>query len=223
MNVMTEHPSTTPPPESPTPDRASPHSLRNRLARFVWGIVYLVLFRPSPRNLHRWRNWLLRAFGAKLHPNARVYPRATIWLPSNLIMHENACISDDVVCYCADRVEIGAHSIISQFTYLCGATHEFEKVNNPLVAKPIIIGRRCWVAASCFVGPGVTIGDGAIVGATSSVYKDLKGWTVYVGNPARALRPRTLTPADFGEALATTNRDSQQSHRERGEGTEGIE
>jgi len=182
-----------------TPERRSPHSLRNRIGRLAWGIIYLVLFRTSPRNFHRWRNLLLRAAGAKLHPTARVYPRARIWYPPNLTMHENACISDDVDCYCVDRIEIGAHSTVSQYTYLCGATHDFEDVRNPLVPRPITIGRRCWIAASCFIAPGVSIGDGAVVGATSSVYKDLKGWSVYGGNPARVLRPRTLTPADFGE------------------------
>src|SRR5262249_45626900 len=65
----------------------SPHSLGNRLGRVLWAFTYTLLFRLSPRPLHRWRNLLLRLFGAKLHPTSRVYPRARVWAPWNLVMH----------------------------------------------------------------------------------------------------------------------------------------
>ena len=184
----------------PTPQRVSPHGLGNRVARLVWGIVYVLLFRPSPRNLHRWRNWLLRMFGAQLHRTARVYPRARCWLPRNLIMDECACIGDDVDVYCVAPIRIGAHSIVSQYSYLCAASHDFEDIEHPLVTAPITIGRRCWIAADVFVGPGVTIADGTVVGARSTVLRDLPAWVVAAGAPARALRERRLGPEDFGES-----------------------
>jgi acetyltransferase-like isoleucine patch superfamily enzyme len=73
-------------------------------------------------------------------------------------------------------------------------------VRHPLVTAPIVIGRRCWIAADVFIGPGVTIGDGTVVGARSTVLKDLPGWIVAAGTPARPLHARRLGPADFGEA-----------------------
>lgn len=178
---------------------ASPHGLRNRIGRFLWGFVYLMLFRPSPRNFHRWRNWLLRLFGARLHPTARVYPRARVWAPWNLVMDRFATLADDVEAYCAATITIGEFSTVSQYSYLCGATHDFEQVSHPLIAKPIVIGRRCWVAADVFVGPGVTIGDGTVVGARSSVFTDLPAWMLCVGTPAKPVRARKIGPADFGE------------------------
>ena len=48
----------------------SPHSVKNRVLRSLWGLVHVFLFRPSPRLFHGWRNWLLRLFGARLHPTA---------------------------------------------------------------------------------------------------------------------------------------------------------
>lgn len=56
----------------------SPHDLGNRFGRAAWGLVYVLLFRTTPRNFHGWRNLLLRVFGAKLHRTARVYPRARV-------------------------------------------------------------------------------------------------------------------------------------------------
>lgn len=178
--------------------RRSPHGARNRLARLAWSIVQALLFRPSPRPMHRWRNVLLRLFGADLHPTARVYARARVWAPWNLVMHERACLADDVDCYSVDRIEVGADSTVSQYGYLCAASHDFDDPDHPLVTAPIIIGRRCWLAADVFVGPGVTIGDGAVVGARSSVFGDLAPWIVAAGTPARRVRDRGLRPGDVG-------------------------
>lgn len=183
----------------PMPAQHSPHSAGNRLARAVWGCVWVVLFRPSPRPLHRWRNWLLRLFGASLHPSSRVYPRARVWLPRNLAMGRHACIADDVDVYCVAPISVGDYSTVSQYSYLCAASHDFDDVYHPLTAAPIVIGRRCWLAADVFVAPGVTIGDGAVVGARSSVFGDLPAWTVCAGTPARPLRPRRISASDFGE------------------------
>lgn len=178
---------------SPSPmSTSSPHSRRNRLGRILWAIVYVLLFRTSPRPFHRWRNWLLRRFGAKLHPQARVYPRVRIWAPWNLEMDEHATIGQDVDVYCVDRIRIGARSVISQYSYLCGATHDFEVRARPLIPQPIIIGSDVWLAADVFVAPGVTIGDGVVVGARSSVFTDLPQWKICTGSPAKPTRDRVL-------------------------------
>jgi putative colanic acid biosynthesis acetyltransferase WcaF len=158
----------------------------------AWSVVYVVLFRCSPRPVHAWRNLLLRAFGAKLHGTARVYPRAKIWAPWRLEMGERSCIADDVDVYNVGGVKIGANSTVSQYSYLCGATHDFEMRSHPLVPMAIVIGHSVWVAADVFVAPGVTIGDGTVVGARSSVFTDLPGWVVAVGSPAKGIRERVL-------------------------------
>lgn len=180
-------------------ERVSPHSVSHRLGRFIWGIVYIFLFRPTPRNFHWWRNLLLRLFGAKLHPKARVYPRAKIWAPWNLIMEEGATIGDDVDVYCVAPIKLEAWAGVSQYCYLCAASHDFDDVRFPLTTAPIRLGRRCWLAADVFVGPGVTIGAGAVVAARSSVFKDVPPWMVSMGSPAQPIRARKIGPADFGE------------------------
>ncbi len=60
----------------------------------------------------------------------------------------------------------------------------------PLTAAPIAIGPHGWVAAEAFVGPGVTVGEGAVLGARAVGFRDLAPWTVYAGNPAEAVRER---------------------------------
>jgi putative colanic acid biosynthesis acetyltransferase WcaF len=173
-------------------NKPSPHSRSNRAKRVVWGLVYVLLVRPSPRPFHRWRNAIYRAFGARLDRTSRIYPRAKVWAPWNLVMAAHATLGDDVDCYCVDTITIGAHTTVSQYSYLCGATHDFEHPRFPLRPAPITIGAKAWIAADVFVGPGVTIGEGTVVGARSSVFKDLPPWKVCVGSPARPVRERVV-------------------------------
>ncbi|PSH04005.1 MAG: putative colanic acid biosynthesis acetyltransferase [Acidobacteria bacterium] len=167
-------------------------SRRNRLLRFLWGIVYALLFRTSPRPMHAWRNFLLRCFGATIGPNSHIYPTARIWAPWNLICEENATIADDVVVYNPLAVRLGSHAILSQQAYLCGATHDYEDPEFPLISFPITLGPYSWVCARATVQPGVNIGEGAILALASVATRDLEPWTVYGGIPARKIKMRVL-------------------------------
>lgn len=174
--------------------RKNEHGMRNKLARVMWGIVWTLLYRPSPRPLHAWRCFLLRLFGAKVGKAAHPYPKSKIWAPWNLQLDDHACLSDDVDCYCVGKIHIGQSATISQYSYLCSATHDFTDRTFPLVTAPIAIGAGAWICADVFVGPGVTVGEGAVVGARSSVYKDVEPWVVVAGNPARVIKRRVLKP-----------------------------
>lgn len=167
-------------------------SISNQLARVLWRAAYLLLFRPSPVILHGWRAFLLRCFGGRIERGARAYPRCRIWAPWNLTMGEHSCLADDVDCYCVAPIKLGRRATVSQYSYLCGASHDYESEEFTLVPRPITIGVLAWVAAGSFVAPGVTVGDGAVVGARSTVLNDVTPWTVVAGHPARFLKHRHL-------------------------------
>jgi putative colanic acid biosynthesis acetyltransferase WcaF len=176
----------------------SAHGWANKLGRLVWGFVWATLFRPTPRWFCGWRRMLLRVFGARIGHGAKVMPSARVWAPWNLTMGEYACLSHGVDCYCVAPIEIGAHATVSQYSFLCAATHDETDPHMALVARPIRIGDQAWVAADVFVGPGVTIGAGTVVGARSSVFRDLPPWKVCHGTPARPVRDRvvrSMTPS----------------------------
>jgi len=174
--------------------RSSSHSFANRMQRQVWNITYWLLFRPSPKVAHFWRRWLLKIFGASIGARVVVHPSVIIWAPWNLVLKEGACLGPNVDCYSVGAVEVGRNAVISQYSYLCGATHDYETVRMPLVVAPIMIGDNAWVCADVFVGPGVVIGEGAVVGARSTVTRDVPSWMVVAGNPVRTLRERQLRP-----------------------------
>lgn len=165
----------------------------NKLARAAWNLVWLILYRPSPIALHGWRRFLLRSFGAEVGGGARPYPSSRVWAPWNLVMGEHSCLSHQVDCYCVDKIELGAHATVSQYSFLCSATHDYTQHGMPLVTAPIHIGAHAWVTADVFVGPGVTVGEGAVVGARSTLFRDVEPWTVVAGNPPRKIAHRDQT------------------------------
>lgn len=180
-------------------DYANPHSRFNRGMRILWRIVWFVAYRPSPRMLHGWRRFLLRLFGARIERDAYPYPSTKIWAPWNLEMGSQSCLGPDVDCYCVDKVVIKAWATVSQYSFLCTATRDYRELRMPLVTAPIVIGERAWVAADVFIGPGVTIGEGAVVGARASVYRNVEPWTVVGGNPARLIAKRECEDVLHGD------------------------
>ena len=166
-------------------------SLGNRVLRALWGMVWLLFFRPSPRPLHAWRGLLLSLFGAQLGKHVHVYPNVKIWAPWQLVIGDKVGIADGVTLYNMAQIVIGDHCVISQGAHLCGGTHDIDSANFQLVAKPIKLEKNVWVCAEVFIGPGVTIAEGCVLAARAVVVKSIaESWSVWAGNPAIMKRKR---------------------------------
>ena len=107
-------------------------------------------------------------------------------------IEEGATIGDHAIIYSLGPVHIGARAVISQYAHICAGTHDYSDPTFRLIRSPITLGEDVWIGADAFVGPGVTVGDLAVLGARSCAYKDLEGGRIHVGNPARDLKERTL-------------------------------
>jgi putative colanic acid biosynthesis acetyltransferase WcaF len=171
-------------------DVRSPHGMRNKVGRVLWAIAWGALFRPSPRIFFGWRRLLLRIFGASLGRKTTISNSVRIWAPWNLRVGDFSSIGNYVDCYCVAPIAIGANCVVSQYTYLCAATHDYKTPRFELRTAPIFIEDGVWIAADVFIGPGVTIGKSAVVGARSSVFSDVAPWTVVAGNPACKIKQR---------------------------------
>ena len=165
-------------------------SFGNKMARALWAVVWLLLFRPTPIPFHAWRRFLLRAFGAKVARGAAPYPSARIWAPWNLEMGPKSCLSHYVDCYSVDNVILEEGATVSQYSNLFTASHDYRRPDMPLIAAPIRVSKNAWVTACAFVGPGVVIGEGAIVGASSAVFRDVPARAIVAGNPAKIIKQR---------------------------------
>lgn len=169
-------------------------SLGNRLARAAWGIVWLLLFRPSLKPMHAWRRFLLRVFGAQLGHDVHVHADVSVWAPWQLQIGNRVGIANGVTLYNMAPMQIGDECVISQGAHLCCGSHDIDSPNFQLIAKPIVLEPNVWICADAFVGLGVRIAQGCVVGARSVIVKPIdEPWTVWAGNPAhkkKLRRPR---------------------------------
>ena len=173
------------------------HSSQSKLARIAWNMVWLLLFRPTPRGVfYGWRRFLLRCFGAKIGRGVNVLPSCRVWQPWKLSMGDFSCLSEGVECYSVDYITIGEQAVVSQGAFLCCASHDISSPIMELIHQPITIGPQAWIAARAFIGPGVTVGEGAVVGACAVVTKDVEPWAVVAGNPARFIKKRVLSESN---------------------------
>ncbi len=171
--------------------RSPPPRLANKLRRMAWNIAQATIYRWSPVPLHGWRRFLLRTFGATVETGAHPYPDAKVWAPWNLTMKRGSCLGPRSNCYSAGKVYLGEDAIVSQGAHLCGATHDYRNDDFTLLTGSITIEKKAWVAAEAFVGPGVIIHEGAVVGARAVAVKNVAANTVVAGNPAVCVsRPR---------------------------------
>lgn len=163
------------------------------LGRILWECLGRWVFALSPRQIWGWRCAILRAFGATIGKNVHIYPSVSIAIPWNLNIGEDVAVGDKAILYNLGMVTIGARSTVSQYTHLCAGSHDYMSSKFDLQKPPIAIGQEVWLCADSFVGPGVSIGDGSIVGARSVVVRDVPNHVVIAGNPSRIVKKRPAT------------------------------
>jgi putative colanic acid biosynthesis acetyltransferase WcaF len=183
--------------------RARKYSRAELLGRVAWGLAH-PLFRLSPRPFFGWRALLLRAFGARIGRSVHVYPSVRVSMPWNLQIGDWSSIADGVLIYDLGRVTIGSNVTISHGAQLCAGTHDHTRRDLPLLKPPVIVGDGVWICTNAFVGPGVAVGEGAVVAACAVAVRDVPSWTVVAGNPARPIRQRILDERPPSTAGAPT-------------------
>ena len=170
---------------------ATKYSRREMALRVLWGAGQW-LVRLSPRPAFGWRRWVLRRFGAEIGHDVHLYPSTRIYMPWNFRAEPWAAVGEDVLVYNLGPITIGERATVSHRAHLCAGTHDYRDASLPLLKPAITIGPQAWVCADAFVGPGVTVGEGAVVGAASVAMKDVPAWAVVAGNPARVVKQRVL-------------------------------
>ena len=162
------------------------------LIEMLWYFFKLVFFQsawPWPNILKR---ILLRVFGAEIGRGVVIKPRVNIHFPWKFVVGDYAWIGEEVFVLNFEKVVIGRHACVSQRAFLCTGNHDFRDPTMPYRNRPINIGSGAWIGAQCFVAPGITIGDDAVVSAGSVVTKDQPTGIVCGGNPCIAIRGRWL-------------------------------
>jgi len=166
-------------------------SIKEKAIRITWNLCWS-LATLLPRQLSDIRIVLLRIFGAKIGKKCLIDHGVKIWIPWNLNIENFVAIGRYVEIYNYGMVTIGTMTVISQYSYLCTGSHEYENPYMPLIWDKIIIGSECWIAAGTCILPGVIIGNGSVIGAKSLVTKNMPEWMVCAGHPCKPIKIRKL-------------------------------
>lgn len=144
----------------------------NRFYRYLWQFVYCFFVRSTPNIMFAWRRLIYIAFGASIGKGCRIYPKAKVWNPSKLIMHDRSCVADDCIIYNVENIEIGERSVVSQGARIITATKSMN-ADRLLIAKSVVIGDDCWIAMEAFLSPGVRIGNRSVILARVIINEDI--------------------------------------------------
>lgn len=160
--------------------------------RYLWSFVNALLFRLSPRPFWMFRVYLLRIFGANIGKGVKLVPNIMIYDPRRLSIGDNTWVGPYCELYSFDQITIESDVSLAQHVKLYTVSHDIRSSSFSTIHAPILVKNQSWIAADTFVGMGVVINQGAVLGARSSAFKSLPEWTVNVGSPAKTIGTRAL-------------------------------
>ncbi len=160
----------------------------SRWVEALWYACKSVFFLSPIPFPSAWKCAILRAFGARIGRDVTIHPRVNIKFPWRLEIGDHVWIGEEVFLLNLAPVRIGSHCCLSQRAFLCTGSHNYRRDTFDLVLAPVTIESESWLAAQCFVAPGVTIGPNSVIGAGSIVTRDVPPKTLAAGNPAAPIR-----------------------------------
>jgi len=160
------------------------HPGRSFLVRMVWFVIGQPMLRCSIMPSSGFRRWLLRLFGAQIGAGAVIKPGVRVKYPWHLKTGDYCWLGED--CWIDNLVDVtlGDNVCISQGVYLCTGNHDWADPTFRLVTRTISIQDGAWIAARASVGPGVIVGQFAVVGFGAVVTGNVPSHEVHGGNPA---------------------------------------
>lgn len=165
-------------------------SLLELIGRVFWDVISTPLFAWTPRPFWGWRRTLLRLFGAHVGREVHIYPSVKITIPWNLSIGDHSAVGDCAILYALGPIRVGERVTISQLAHLCAGSHDYTDAAMCLTKPPISIGDDAWICADAFVGPGIVVGERAIIAARGVVVQDVPEGAIVGGNPARFIKQR---------------------------------
>lgn len=148
---------------------------------------------------------ILRAFGANIGSQVRIKPGVRVKFPWRISIGDHSWIGEDCWLDSNAQITVGEHVCLSQGVYLCTGNHDWKSVHFTLRCQPIEIQSGSWICAQSKVGPGVTIGAGAVLTLGSVTNQSLQSNGIYSGNPAQFLKQRVTPP----QLVPGSSQDSQ--------------
>ena len=171
---------------------------KEKLVQRAWEVARVILCYTTPFFMRKWRRSVTAIFacicggGQNIHKYTSIARNSRIDYPWNVSIGEMSSIGSGAWVYALDKIVIGKNVCIGEDVRLITGSHDLASSHFDLITKPIVIGDNVWIATGAVVLPGITIAEGAVIGACAVVTKNVEPWTVVAGNPAKFIKKREL-------------------------------
>lgn len=162
-----------------------------RVKRVLWHVVNAVFFN-SFFHFYGFKVFLLKLFGTELGENVIIKPYVNIKYPWNLVIGSNVWIGENVWIDSLDKVQIGNNVCLSQGALLLCGNHDYKKSTFDLITGKIILEDGVWIGAKSVVCGNVICHSHSVLSVSSVATKNLEPYQIYRGNPAQAIKERTI-------------------------------
>lgn len=164
----------------------------NKLKRAAWFVMNVLFFNNSMALLNGFKIFLLRVFGANVGKGVVIKPSVNIKYPWKLTIGDYCWIGEDVWIDNLTTVTIGSNCCLSQGAMLLTGNHDFSKETFDLQVKPITLEDGVWIGAKSVVCPGIYCESHTVLAVSSVATTRLIAFNIYQGNPAAAVKIRSL-------------------------------
>jgi putative colanic acid biosynthesis acetyltransferase WcaF len=159
----------------------------------LWLSVSLFLFRLCPLKISAFKCAVLRLFGAHVGVGVVIKPGAKITFPWKLTLGNHVWLGEECWLLNLAPIQIESNVCISQRAFLCSGNHNYNSPTFDLITASIQVEQGAWIGADAFVGPGVSVGNHAVLTAGSVATKNLEPFGIYRGNPAVLIKQRVIS------------------------------
>lgn len=140
----------------------------------------------------------LRALGADISRNVRIYCGFHVRDPFNISICEGVSIGPKVVLDGRKGISIGKSSVIAYEAIIWTLSHDYNDLDFTCKGAGVTVGDYVWICSRAIIMPGVSIGDGAVVASGAVVTKDVPPYAVVAGVPARVIAWRKHKEWSYG-------------------------
>jgi maltose O-acetyltransferase len=158
-------------------------------------VVARALMSPIPTGLgNRLRASILRCLGYRVGPGTTMMDRFVLiggrGASTKLTIGQNCFISAGCVFDATAAIEIGDDVAIGAQVLITTSSHDLtngSRRSGAIQGRPVLVGPGAWIAARAVLLPGITVGEGAVVGAGAVVTRSVPRHTIVGGVPAREI------------------------------------
>jgi|MDTB01.1.fsa_nt_gb putative colanic acid biosynthesis acetyltransferase WcaF len=165
---------------------------KSTFIRGSWLIVQSIFFDTSFPWPYKIKRLILRCFGAKIGKNGTLRSRLYIHSPWMLDIGDNCWIGDGCKLLSVEKITLEDNVALAHEVYLAAGGHDISSASMAPKNKPIYIKSGSWLASTCFIAGGVTIGKNVVVSGGAVVFKDVEDNKIVSGNPAHIVSDRII-------------------------------